>query len=117
MRNKSVMMYRSICPWQMSDSIFKINIEIDQVQQSFTCRSDETVLEAATNAGVELPSSCLVGMCCTCAALLKKGSVNMDAMGLRSELQDAGFVLLCQTYPKSDLDVIANQFDTVWEQR
>ena len=101
----------------MSDSIFKINIEIDQVVQSFNCKSEQTVLEAAADANVELPSSCLVGMCCTCAAFLKEGSVDMDAMGLKSELQDEGYILLCQAYPKSDLHIIANQFDTVWEQR
>ena len=101
----------------MSNSVFKINIEINQVQQSFSCRYNQTVLEAAEEAGIELPSSCLVGMCCTCAALLKEGSVDMDAMGLRSELQDYGYVLLCQSFPKSDLHVIANQFDAVWDQR
>ncbi len=101
----------------MSESLFKISIEIDKVQQNFSCKSDQTVLEAAAAANVELPSSCLVGMCCTCAALLKEGSVDMDAMGLKSELQDEGYVLLCQAYPKTDLNLIANQFDAVWDQR
>ena len=102
---------------EVSDSLFKITIEIDQVEKSFNCKSDQTVLEAAADANVELPSSCLVGMCCTCAAFLKEGSLDMDAMGLKSELQDEGYVLLCQAYPKSDLKIIANQFDAVWEQR
>ncbi len=102
---------------KVSDSLFKINIEIDKVQQSFSCKSDQTVLEAAAAANVDLPSSCLVGMCCTCAAFLKEGSVDMDAMGLKSELQDEGYILLCQAYPKSDLDIIANQFDAVWDNR
>ena len=101
----------------MSDSVFKINIEIDEVERSFDCQSDQTVLEAAADAGVELPSSCLVGMCCTCAAFLKEGEVEMDAMGLRSELKDDGYVLLCQAYPKTDLNIIANQFEIVWDQR
>jgi len=101
----------------MSESLFTVNIEIDQTKRSFNCKSDQTVLEAATEVGVELPSSCLVGMCCTCAAFLRKGSVDMDAMGLKSELQDEGYVLLCQAYPRSNLEVIANQFDSVWEQQ
>ncbi len=101
----------------MSEISFKINIELDQDQKSFNCKSDQTVLEAATDANVELPSSCLVGMCCTCAAFLKEGSVDMDAMGLKSELQDQGYVRLCQAYPKSDLKIVANQFDAVWDQR
>ena len=41
----------------------------------------------------------------------------MDAMGLMSELQDQGYVLLYQGYPKSDLRIVANQFDAVWNQR
>ena len=102
---------------KVSDLLFKINIEIDQVQKSFNCKSDQTVLEAAADANIELPSSCLVGMCCTCAAFLKEGSVDMEAMGLKSELQEQGYVLLCQAYPKSDLKIVANQFDAVWEQR
>ena len=66
---------------------------------------------------MELVSSFLVGMCCTCAAFLKEGSVDMELMGLKSELQDQGFVLLCQAYPKLDLKIVANQFDDVWDQR
>ena len=41
----------------------------------------------------------------------------MHAMGLKSELQDQGYVLLFQVYPKSDLKIVANQFDAVWDQR
>ena len=41
----------------------------------------------------------------------------MEGMGLKSELQDQGYFLLCQAYPKSDLKIIANQFDAVWDQR
>ena len=76
---------------KLSDLLFKINIEIDHVQKNFHCKSDQTLLEAAA-AKVELPSSCLVGMCCTCTAFLKEGSVDMEAMGLKSELQDQGYV-------------------------
>ena len=36
-----------------------------------------------------------------------------EAMGLKNEFQDKGFVLLCQSYPKSDLYLIANQEEMV----
>lgn len=77
----------------MSDLLLKINIEIDQVQKSFDCKSDQTVLEADADANIELPSSCLFGMCCTCAAFLKEDSVDMEAMGLKSELQEQDYVV------------------------
>ncbi|KGG22446.1 2Fe-2S iron-sulfur cluster-binding protein [Prochlorococcus marinus] len=101
----------------MSDLLFKINIEIDQVQQNFDFKSEQAVLEAAADANIVLPSSCIVGMCCTCAVFLKEGSVDMEAMGLKSELQEQGYVLLCQAYPKSDLKIVANQFDAAWDQQ
>ena len=97
-----------------TDATFTINIEIDSDQHSFTCRSNQTVLDAAAEADVTLPSSCLVGMCCSCAALLKEGSVEMEeAMGLKSEMQEKGYVLLCQSYPKSNLSLLANQEEVV----
>tara|TARA_Y100001968_G_scaffold273833_1_gene266667 strand:+ start:115 stop:273 length:159 start_codon:yes stop_codon:yes gene_type:complete len=37
--------------------------------------------------------------------------------GVKSELQDEGYVLFFQAYPKSDLKIIANQFDAFWDQR
>ncbi len=40
----------------------------------------------------------------------------MEDKGLKSELQDQGYVLLCKAYPKSDLKIIANQFEAVWDQ-
>jgi len=53
-------------------------------------------------------------MCCSCAALLKEGSVEMEeAMGLMNEMQEKGYVLLCQSYPKSDLSLLANQEEAV----
>ena len=97
-----------------SISTFTIGIEIESDQIRFTCRSNQTVLEAAQEAGVILPSSCLVGMCCSCTALLKEGFLEMEeAMGLKDEFQEKGFVLLCQAYPKSDLHLIANQEEKV----
>tara|TARA_B100000579_G_C22336557_1_gene622951 strand:+ start:317 stop:625 length:309 start_codon:yes stop_codon:yes gene_type:complete len=100
---------------KVSDLLFKINIENDQVQRNFYCKSDQTVSGAAADANVELPSSCLVGMCCTCARLSQRRLSRYGSNGLKSELQDQGNVLLCQVYPKSNLKIIANQFDAVWD--
>ena len=52
-----------------------------------------------------------------CATFLITSSVDIEAIGFKSELQDQGYVLLCQAYPKSDLKIVANQFDAVWDQR
>jgi ferredoxin len=74
------------------------------------------VLAAAEAAGVPLPSSCCSGVCTTCAALLQEGQVHQpDAMGVRQELQETGYALLCVSTPLSDLKLLAAQEDALYE--
>jgi ferredoxin-NADP reductase/mono/diheme cytochrome c family protein len=56
----------------------------------------QTLLEAAAEAGVEIPSACRQGQCGTCKARLLDGDVRMTAeQGLDSESRARGFVLTC----------------------
>ena len=58
---------------------------------------DETVLEAAEGAGVEIPYSCRVGVCGVCVVKLKQGAVTMAVEdGLDSGDKADGYVLACQ---------------------
>jgi ring-1,2-phenylacetyl-CoA epoxidase subunit PaaE len=60
----------------------------------------ETVLDAATRAGLEAPFSCRGGMCCTCRAKLTDGTVDMAVnYSLEPWELEAGFVLTCQSRP------------------
>ena len=95
---------------------FQIKASIDGVEHTFPCRADQTVLAAADAAGVPLPSSCTAGVCTTCAARLSSGTVHQpDAMGVKAELQEQGYALLCVSYPRSDLDLLAGQEDALYE--
>ncbi len=95
---------------------FAINIELDGAQHSFACRSDQTVLDAAEDAGVPLPSSCGAGMCTNCAAEIIDGSVDQaDAMGVNQEMRDKGYALLCVACPRSDLKILGGQEDALYE--
>ena len=79
--------------------------------------SKRQVLHAvAEAAGVPLPSSCCSGVCTTCAAKLTSGSVHQpDAMGVKAELREQGYALLCVSYPISDLQLLAGQEDALYE--
>jgi len=95
----------------MSDSTaapsFAITVELDGQQHSFPCTPEQTVLAAAEAAGVPLPSSCCAGVCTTCAARITEGEVHQpDAMGVKEELRQEGFALLCVSYPRSDLKLM-----------
>jgi len=95
---------------------FTIHADLDGVRHSFACSADQTVLAAAEAAGVPLPSSCCSGVCTTCAALISRGSVEQsDAMGVRQELREQGFALLCVAFPRSDLELLAGQEDALYE--
>jgi ferredoxin len=95
---------------------FQISAEFEGVSHRFACRSDQTVLAAAEAAGVMLPSSCCSGVCTTCAARIQEGSVHQpDAMGVKADLQQQGFALLCVAFPRSDLKLTAGQEDALYE--
>jgi ferredoxin len=98
------------------NSSFTITVDLEGTSHTFACRSDQTVLAAAEEAGVPLPSSCCSGVCTTCAALLSDGEVHQpDAMGVKAELQQQGYALLCVAYPRSDLKLRAGMEDALYE--
>ncbi|MBP0012741.1 MAG: 2Fe-2S iron-sulfur cluster binding domain-containing protein [Roseofilum sp. SBFL] len=67
----------------------------------------------------ELPQSCLAGVCETCAVLLTEGTVRYgddnDAMGLSPELREKGYALLCSAYPQSDIKLVTEKEDEVYD--
>ena len=95
---------------------YTICAELEGQVHRFSCRSDQTVLNAAEAAGVTLPSSCCSGVCTTCAAVISEGSVEQaDAMGVKADLQQQGYALLCVAYPRTDLTLKAGQEDALYE--
>lgn len=80
----------------------KVKIIYDGNEREFEVSEKETILEAALDAGYDPPYSCMVAACCTCRAKLLSGKVEMDD---RESLTDAeiskGYVLTCQSHPKS----------------
>jgi ring-1,2-phenylacetyl-CoA epoxidase subunit PaaE len=60
----------------------------------------EAVLEAGLRAGLNLPWSCRGGMCSTCRARLREGSVAMTQnYALEPWETEAGYILTCQSHP------------------
>jgi len=54
--------------------------------------------------GVDLPYSCKGGVCSTCRVMLLEGEVDMDVHYALEDYEIArGFVLMCQSYPVTDV--------------
>ncbi|MBL7791100.1 MAG: 2Fe-2S iron-sulfur cluster binding domain-containing protein [Saprospiraceae bacterium] len=82
----------------------QITVQLDSNQLHFPLASNgETILEAALKAGADLPFACKGGVCGTCRAKLIEGQVDMDRnYALEPDELEAGFILTCQSHPKSD---------------
>lgn len=75
------------------------------------CQMDnqQSLLEGALAAGVDVPHLCKTGSCGVCAARVLEGSVLRDDFLLDDDQADMGFVLLCSTKATSDAVVATEQ--------
>jgi len=87
---------------ETNDAQIKIKLDGNIIEFPMQA-TDDSILDAALRAGADLPYACKGGVCSTCRAKVEKGEVDMLInYALEPEEVEAGFVLTCQAYPKSD---------------
>jgi ring-1,2-phenylacetyl-CoA epoxidase subunit PaaE len=80
---------------------------IDGKRRDVPVAEDESILDAALRAGMDLPFACKGGMCSTCRAKLVEGGARMEVnYSLEPWELNAGFILTCQARPVSDKVVV-----------
>jgi ring-1,2-phenylacetyl-CoA epoxidase subunit PaaE len=90
----------------------KVSVKLDGIMFDFELGFEgQSILDAALKQGADLPYACKGGVCTTCKARLLEGQVTMDVnWGLEPDEVENGFILTCQSHPKTEKVVI--DFDT-----
>ena len=85
-----------------------MRISLTKPNISFSAAPDQSLLDAALGASLNLPHSCKGGNCGSCRARLLTGEIyypNGPPLGLSDAEVGDGFVLLCQARARSDLAI------------
>lgn len=88
-----------------------VTIKIDGIETEFPLEYEsKSILDAAIDAGADLPYSCKGGVCATCRAKLLEGKVEMDLnYALEDDEIENGYILTCQSHPRTP--VVKISFD------
>ena len=77
-------------------------IRVANTEIAFECDAQTTILEAARQAGYEMPYSCKRGACASCRGLVRSGEIKTPYPG---DL----YTLFCQARPMSDLEIVPRE--------
>jgi ring-1,2-phenylacetyl-CoA epoxidase subunit PaaE len=74
-----------------------LKVIVDGHEHELRIGKDEKLLDAAMNAGLDVPFSCKAGVCCTCRGRILEGSATMHKnYTLEKDEVEKGYVLTCQ---------------------
>jgi len=92
-----------------------VRIRLAKSDITFSAAPDQSLLDAALDASLNLPHSCKGGNCGSCRARLLQGEIhypNGPPLGLSAAEAAEGFVLLCQCYARGDLTIETLEIST-----
>jgi NAD(P)H-flavin reductase/ferredoxin len=91
-----------------------MNVRFEPIGEEIQCAPDETVLDAAFRAGLNLVYGCREGQCSACKCFLMEGEVALKRysnFALSDSEQAGGYSLMCRAMPEQDLVVELLHYD------
>ena len=83
-----------------------MKIRIEPAGYTFEAAPARTLLQAAEDAGIEIPSSCRNGTCRTCICQIRSGAPvrwRIEWPGVSAEEKAEGWILPCVAEPMGDM--------------
>ncbi|MEO6328416.1 MAG: 1,2-phenylacetyl-CoA epoxidase subunit PaaE [Ginsengibacter sp.] len=104
-RKRTVINYEAI---KETNESSRVSVKLDGRSFDFNLDyNSNNILDAALAEGADLPFSCKGGVCTTCKAKLIEGEIEMEVnYGLEPDEVKAGFILTCQSHPRSKVVVV-----------
>lgn len=87
----------------------QVEVTLDGITYSFGLDKDgPNILDASLHHGADVPFACKGAVCCTCKARVLEGEVEMEMnYALEEDEIEAGYVLTCQSHPRTDKVVVS----------
>ncbi|MGK7956194.1 MAG: 2Fe-2S iron-sulfur cluster-binding protein [Crocosphaera sp.] len=89
----------------------------NQTQRTMKVASDQVILDKAKQNGIDLPACCCAAACTVCTGKVIEGNIEQTAQAVQFlgyPLVDAGYILTCAAYAKSDCTILTYQEEEIF---